>query len=276
MTTALHPPCVLTIAGSDTGGGAGLQADIKTIGACGAYGLSAITALTAQDPVGVQAVWPTEPDQLQQQLTCALAFGPSAIKVGMLASAAMVRVVHDALPSREQVPLVLDTVMRASSGMPLLDEAGVVALRDTLLCRATVITPNRQEAAALFPEADETEIQQWVRETGTVVLLTGGDSHLAVAGEPRFCTDVLITPNEIEHLTLPRIETGNHHGTGCTLTAALAAFLAHGFALVDAVQCARHFVHRALQGAQSHRWPGNGPLHHFFAFGQAMAEEKTE
>lgn len=270
MTTASHPPCVLTVAGSDTSGGAGVQADIKTVGACGAYAVSAITALTAQGSAGVQAVWPVTPTQLEQQLACALQYEPRAIKVGMLATAELVRVVQAMLPPRDRVPLVLDTVIRASSGASLLDDAGVVCLRDTLLSRATIITPNQQEAVVLFPGADETEIQQWVRETGTAVLITGGDSHLAVAGEPRFCTDVLITPNEIEHVTLPRVETDNHRGTGCTLTAALAAFLAHGFPLVEAVQCARHFVHRALQGGESHQWPGSGPLHHFFALGQTV------
>lgn len=272
MTTAIQPPCVLSIAGSDTGSGAGLQADIKTLGACGAYALTALTAITAQDPDGVQAVWPVTPEQLARQLACALQFKPRVIKVGMLATAELVNVVADHLAGSE-IPLVLDTVMRASSGASLLDEEGMRCLKERLLPRATIITPNRQEAAVLFPGVDELDIQAWTQETGTAVLLTGGDSHLAAVGEPRFCTDVLITPDNIEHFTAPRVETSNTHGTGCTLTAALAAFLAHEFALVSAVQCARHFVHCALRGAESHQWPGNGPLHHFFAFGQPAAME---
>jgi hydroxymethylpyrimidine/phosphomethylpyrimidine kinase len=115
MTTAIQPPCVLSIAGSDTGSGAGLQADIKTLGACGAYALTALTAITAQDPDGVQAVWPVTPEQLARQLACALQFKPRVIKVGMLATAELVNVVADHLAGSE-IPLVLDTVMRASSG----------------------------------------------------------------------------------------------------------------------------------------------------------------
>ncbi len=108
---------------------------------------------------------------------------------------------------------------------------------------------------------------------GTALLLTGGDSGLSVAGEPRFCTDVLITADNIEHLTAPRIDTANHHGTGCTLSAALASFIVHGFALVEAVQYARHFVQQALRAGATQHWPGHGPLHHFFAFGQRAVSE---
>jgi len=107
------------------------------------------------------------------------------------------------------------------------------------------------------------------------VLLTGGDSTLAVAGEPRYCTDILITPNSIEHYTAPRIETDNHHGTGCTLTAALASFLAHGFSIPEAVQYARHFVQQALRAGATQHWPGHGPLHHFFAFGHRAVTESS-
>jgi hydroxymethylpyrimidine/phosphomethylpyrimidine kinase len=182
-----------------------------------------------------------------------------------------VQIVAEQLQLCRDVPLVLDTIIRASSGAVLLDDEGVRALQALLLPRATLITPNRQEAAVLFPGMDEEDIRQWSHNTGVAVLLTGGDSHLALAGEPRYCTDILVTPDNIEHLTLPRVETVNHHGTGCALTAAIAAFLAHGFALPDAVQYARHFVHRALLGARSQQWPGNGPLHHFFAFADSPA-----
>jgi hydroxymethylpyrimidine/phosphomethylpyrimidine kinase len=273
MKTAHQIPTVLTIAGSDTSSGAGCQTDIKTIAACGAYAFTAITALTAQDPAGVQAVWPVTAKQLREQIRCALRYAPRVIKIGMLANAKLATVVADELAKHPQIPVVLDTVIRASSGAELLDTAGVAVLRDRLLPHATIITPNRQEARQLFDDADELTLQTWSANNGVAVLLTGGDGDLAVAGVPRFCTDVLITASGIEHMTLPRIETRHHHGTGCTLSAALAAFLAHGFSLPEAVQYARQFVHQALLAAVDQQWPGNGPLNHFFAFGKTTSME---
>lgn len=270
------PPRVLTIAGSDTSGGAGIQADLKTLSACGTYALTAITALTAQDPGGVQGMWPVSPEQLRIQIDAALAYQPVAIKVGMLATAALVDVVADTLASCPGVPLVLDTIVSASSGARLLDDDGIVALRERLLPRATLVTPNRQEARIIAGSDNEAALQRWAREHGVSVLLTGGDSSgLTSAGEARFCTDVLIMHDSIEHLTLPRVETPNSHGTGCTLTAAIAAFLAHGFPLPEAVQHGRQFVHRALQAAAPQAWPGCGPLNHFFAFGSNTAQENA-
>lgn len=275
-TTPPDKPRVLTIAGSDTGAGAGIQADTKTISACGAYALTAITALTAQDPDGVQAVWPVTAAQLSTQIRCALRFSPAAIKIGMLGDAALVHATADALVHAPSIPLVLDTPIRASSGASgaaLLDDAGVQALKERLLPQATLVTPNRQEARALFGSEDERDWQDWVQATGVAVLITGGDSHPALAGELRFCTDVLVTPSGTEHLTSPRVETRNDHGTGCTLTAAIASFLAHGFPLPEAVHYGRHYVQRALQSAARQHWPGRGPLDHFFAFGSQAAPE---
>jgi hydroxymethylpyrimidine/phosphomethylpyrimidine kinase len=267
------PPRVLSIAGSDTSGGAGIQADLKTISACGAYALTAITAITAQDPNGVQAVQPVTAEQLRQQIDCALRYAPAAIKLGMLGNAALVQVVCDCLTAQPHIPVIADTVIRASSGAALLDDAGVQLLREHLLPRAQLITPNRQEARTLFGDDDERTLQTWVRQHRVPLLLTGGDSGLGIAGELRFCTDVLITADNIEHLTAPRIDTANHHGTGCTLSAALASFIAHGFSVVEAVQYARHFVQQALRAGATQHWPGHGPLHHFFAFGQRAVSE---
>ena len=266
-------PRVLSIAGADTSGGAGIQADIKTISACGAYALTAITAITAQDPDGVQAAWPVDADQLRQQIHCSLRYAPAVIKLGMLGNAALVQVIIDCLSAYPSIPLVVDPVIRASSGAALLDNEGVQLLRDHLLPTAHIITPNRQEARLLFGDDDERALQTWVRKYKVPVLLTGGNSELAIVGEPRFCTDVLITPDSIEHCTSPRIETQNHHGTGCTLSAALASFIAHGFSLPEAVQYARYFVQQALRAGATQRWPGHGPLHHFFAFGQPATTE---
>lgn len=274
MPPVHQPPVILAIAGSDTSAGAGTQADTKTASACGAYALSAITAITAQDPAGVQACWPVTPAQLRSQIDAALAWQPAAIKIGMLGNADLVHTVADALGTVPSIPLVLDTIIRASSGAALLDEPGIAILRDKLLPLATIITPNRQEARWLFGNDHETDLQHWAREHGVAILLTGGDSHPATAGSARFCTDVFITATDIEHLTLPRIETDNDHGTGCTLTTAIASFLAHGFPLAEAVQLARRFVHQALLGAQHHTWPGRGSPNHFFAFGQQASLEE--
>jgi len=277
MTSTIpdRPVFILSIAGSDTSSGAGIQADIKTISACGAYALTAITALTAQSPDGVQAVWPVEPDQLGMQIESALAYRPAAIKIGMLGNAALVNVVADILSRHPDIPIVLDTVIRASSGATLLDDAGVQALRERLLQHATIITPNRHEARALFDDASDPDLLVWAKESGVALLVTGGDSELALAGEARFCTDVFITTN-IEHLTAPRVETHNQHGTGCTLSAAIASFLAHGFSLPEAVQYARQFVRQALLAAANQSWPGKGPVNHFFAFGKTVSLEKTQ
>jgi len=275
-TDSLAPntlPRVLSIAGADTSGGAGVQADLKTISACGAYALTAITAITAQDPDGVQAVYPVDNTQLRQQIHCALRYAPVAIKLGMLGNAALVQVIIDCLSAHPSIPLIVDPVIHASSGTALLDNDGVQLLRDHLLPKARILTPNHQEARLLFGDDDERSVQAWVRKHNVPVLLTGGDSHLGIAGEPRFCTDVLITPDSVEHHTALRIETQNHHGTGCTLSAALASFIAHGFSLPEAVQYARYFVQQALRAGATQRWPGHGPLHHFFAFGQPAAKE---
>ena len=258
-THALPPPFVLSIAGSDTSGGAGIQADLKTISACGAYAMTAITAITTQDPSGVRNVWPVTAEQLGDQIEAALAYHPKAIKIGMLANATLVHVVADILDQHRDIPLVLDTVIRSSSNAALLDNAGIHILRERLLPRATIVTPNRQEAREIFDDADELTLQSWAKKTGVLLLVTGGDSDLALAGDTRFCTDVLIGDN-IEHLTSSRIETQNHHGTGCTLSAAIASFIAHGFSVPEAVQYARQFVQQALRAAANQQWSGYGPL----------------
>ena len=273
MTAATAiPPIVLSIAGSDTSGGAGIQADLKTISACGAYAMTAITAITTQDPGGVRNVWPVSAEQLCDQIEAALAYRPAAIKIGMLGNAALTNVVADILDSHPHIPLVLDTVIRSSSGAALLDVPGMQVLRERLLPRATIATPNRQEAYALFDDTDEKQWQTWSTKAGVPLLVTGGDAALALAGEARFCTDVFIS-SDIEHLTSPWIETRNHHGTGCTLSAAIASFIAHGFSVPEAVQHARQFVQQALHAAANQQWSGYGPLNHFFAFGKTVTSE---
>ena len=209
-TLSTKSPIVLTIAGSDTSGGAGIQADLKTISACGAYGMTAITAITVQKPSGVSAVWPVTSEQLGEQIEAALTYQPAAIKIGMLGNAGLANVVADILAGHPDIPLVLDTIIRSTSGAVLLDSPGVQALRERLLPRATIITPNHQEARELFGNADEAALWAWAKNTGAALLLTGGDSALTLAGDLRFCTDIFIS-SDIEHLTAPRVETQNHH-----------------------------------------------------------------
>jgi hydroxymethylpyrimidine/phosphomethylpyrimidine kinase len=271
-TLSTKSPIVLTIAGSDTSGGAGIQADLKTISACGAYGMTAITAITVQKPSGVSAVWPVTSEQLGEQIEAALTYQPAAIKIGMLGNAGLANVVADILAGHPDIPLVLDTIIRSTSGAVLLDSPGVQALRERLLPRATIITPNHQEARELFGNADEAALWAWAKNTGAALLLTGGDSALTLAGDLRFCTDIFIS-SDIEHLTSPRVETQNHHGTGCTLSAAIATFIAHGFSLPESVQYARQYVQQALRAAANQSWQGNGPLNHFFAFGKPVKPE---
>ena len=175
MTAATHappPPIVLSIAGSDTSGGAGIQADIKTISACGAYAMTSIAAITTQDPNGVRNVWPVTPEQLGDQIEAALAYHPAVIKIGMLGNAALANVVADILDKHRDIPLVLDTVIRSSSSAALLDSDGVQILRERLLPRATIVTPNRQEARELFDDTNELTLQSWTKKTGVLLLVT--------------------------------------------------------------------------------------------------------
>ena len=224
---ALRPPTSLTIAGSDSGGGAGIQADLKTFTALGVYGTSAITALTAQNTLGVQAVIPIAPQDVQRQITSVLDDIPlDATKIGMLASAEVIAAVAETLESRREAfgRLVLDPVMVATSGDVLLPDLATDLLRERLLPLTDVITPNIPEAAQLLgvPEADdlETMSEQAERLRGfgvEVVLLKGGHR----AGDEM--VDVVAHPGGIDLLREERVRTRGTHGTGCTLSAAIAA-----------------------------------------------------
>lgn len=254
---------VLIIAGSDSGGGAGMQADLKTLTALGAYGASAITALTVQDSEAVHEVWPVPPEVLRRQIEVALADpGADAVKIGMLGDVAAVAVVCEVLgQAAHAFPIVLDPVMVASSGRCLLTGAAIALLKERLLARAALLTPNVPEAEALLG-VSITDLDGMRAAAAALcawgvpaVLLKGG--HLA--GER--VVDLLVTRHEVLTFTAPRVATRHTHGTGCTLASAVAAGLAQGMALAPAVARAHAYVQQAIAGAPGFG-RGHGPLNH--------------
>jgi hydroxymethylpyrimidine/phosphomethylpyrimidine kinase len=266
--TARNTAIALTVAGSDSSGGAGIQADIKTFSALGVYGASAITALTAQNTKGVDDVMAVPPEfVLAQMRAVAGDLDVGAIKIGMLATAPIIEAVTDGLDEFPGVPVVLDPVMVATSGDPLLDEDAVDLLRTRLMPRATIITPNLREAAALLGEPDESREQMLegrahrLREAGAqTVLLTGGESIAETA------LDIFVDDGGAQRIEAPRVMTENTHGTGCTLSAAIAAELAKGESLDKAVKIAKLYVTAAIIAADEIEvGQGRGPVHHFHA-----------
>lgn len=261
---------VLTIAGSDSGGGAGVQADLKTFAALGCYGMTAITAITAQNTRGVSAIHSVPPDILQAQLDAVLDdIGADAIKIGMLHTPQTVRVVADTLSRYPHIPVVLDPVMVATSGDRLISQDSAQLLVHELFSLSTIVTPNLDEAAWLLghPLPDVPAMQQAAQAllrmgTPGAVLLKGG--HLRGDEVADVFADARTGTGQV--LTSRHIATRNSHGTGCTLAAAIAAHLALGFALTDAVHSARVYVRAALAaGAQVVTGGGHGPLNHGYA-----------
>lgn len=259
---------VLTIAGSDSGGGAGIQADLKTFAALGCYGMSAITALTAQNTVGVQGIHAVPPAFLKAQLQSVIEdIGVDAVKIGMLHEPGVVDVVAWAIEHYQLSQVVLDPVMVATSGDRLIADDTVRVLVDRLFPLVTVITPNLDEAALLLqqPIASVSELsgaaQALMSQGARAVLLKGG--HLP--GDE--VVDVLTQRGQPEVvLASPRIASRNTHGTGCTLSSAIAAHLALGLPLEDAVRAARAYILGAIQaGASVQVGHGHGPLNHGYA-----------
>jgi hydroxymethylpyrimidine/phosphomethylpyrimidine kinase len=257
-------PTALTIAGSDSGGGAGIQADLKTFAAHGVYGTSAITALTAQNTLGVDGVHVVPDDFVTRQIETVVSdLGCDAVKTGMLANSTIVEAVAAAIESLELPNLVVDPVMVAKSGDHLLDEEAVHALRWTLLRLARVVTPNIPEAEVLakMPIRNAADMKEAARRIAMLkpgaVVIKGG--HLA---GPEVI-DVLLENGEYHEWIGPRIEGPNTHGTGCTFASAIAAHLAKGAALKDAVPAAKAYV----EGAMRNGIPlgkGHRPLNHFW------------
>ncbi|MGH7533740.1 MAG: bifunctional hydroxymethylpyrimidine kinase/phosphomethylpyrimidine kinase [Gemmatimonadales bacterium] len=257
------PPITLTIAGSDSGGGAGIQADLKTFHQFGVFGTSVITAITAQNTVEVRAVAPVERSMVRAQLDAvANDLPPAAFKTGMLATAEIATEVADAITTHRWRRYVLDPVMVSTSGHRLLDAGGEVVLRERLLPLATLVTPNLDEAELLAgitvrdPAAMDEAGRRLLARGAGAALIKGG--HLA----GKELVDVLVTKAGIKRIRHPRIPTTSTHGTGCTLSAAITAGLALGWELDVAVATGLDFVARAIAAAPG-LGSGQGPVSHF-------------
>jgi hydroxymethylpyrimidine/phosphomethylpyrimidine kinase len=261
---------VLTIAGSDSGGGAGIQADLKTISAIGCYGMSVITALTAQNTRGVTGIHAVPPEFAAEQMTAVFAdIGADAVKIGMLYSAELIEVVAKQLQAHGANNIVLDPVMVAQSGDKLLQDDAIEAIKKHLMPLADVVTPNIPEAEVLLNRKLQSaeDMQQGAKtlaEYGSQsILIKGG--HLTENDS----TDLLYLPGEdrIVMLKGERIETRNNHGTGCTLSSAIASYLARGHEMETALKMAKSYLSHAIQaGAEYTIGQGHGPVHHFFEF----------
>jgi hydroxymethylpyrimidine/phosphomethylpyrimidine kinase len=252
---------LLTIAGSDSGGGAGIQADLKTFQALGAYGMSALTAVTAQNTEGVFGVWALEPEAVAAQIRAVVSdLGVDAVKIGMVANAAIARAVAAGLKAMPSVPVVLDPVMRAKGGQPLLEPEAEAALAECLIPRALVVTPNVPEASALTGiEIGDLAGQ---RLAGRRLLALGARWALVKGGHlPQAdIQDLLVGPDEYV-FAHPKIATRHTHGTGCTLSSAIAVGLARGLDPPAAVDLAERYLAGALAAAPG-LGHGHGPLHH--------------
>ncbi|MGA7071473.1 bifunctional hydroxymethylpyrimidine kinase/phosphomethylpyrimidine kinase [Bradyrhizobium sp.] len=262
-------PVALTIAGSDSSGGAGIQADLKTFAAFGVYGASAITALTAQNTRGVRGIHPVPPAFVTAQIDAVFDdLDVKAVKIGMLAKRATIEALAASLSRWKPGLIVLDPVMVATSGDRLLSTDAVSVLRERLIPKATLITPNLPEAAALLGEAVASD-EATIRSQGKKLLATGARAVLIKGGHGQGAEsiDYLLIGSSVIALPAPRIATVNTHGTGCSLSSAIAAGLAKGEALEQAVRAAKTWISAAIAAADGlgigH---GHGPIHHFHRF----------
>ena len=251
---------VLIVAGSDSGGGAGIQADIKTVTALGGFAMTAITALTAQNTQGVHGIHEVPPAFISQQINVVLDdLGADAVKIGMLHSAPVIEAVAEALP--RDIPIVLDPVMVAKGGASLLQDEAVAALKAKLIPRAALLTPNIPEAEVLTGLALSTP--EDMTAAGNDLLAMGAKAVLMKGGhlEGDQLTDVLVSGEATKSFTSPRQDTPHTHGTGCTTASACAAGLAQGLTMVEAVERARAYVQEAIRTAPGYGH-GHGPLNH--------------
>ena len=248
-------PRVLSIAGSDSGGGAGIQADLKAFAACGVHGMTAITAITAQNTVGVSAVHQIPPEVIVEQVRqVAEDIGVDAVKIGMLGDIATIEAVAEALGHTGEAPVVLDPVMVAESGARLLADDAIDALRSTLLPRASVTTPNLAEAEVLAQTAGTPEdLARRIHAQGPrVVVVTGGHRDEA--------TDVFFDGERLEEIPGERHDSGAAHGSGCTHSSALAAFLARGADPLEAARQAKRVAAEAVRNGLAGIGAGAGPV----------------
>ncbi len=261
----------LSIAGSDCSGGAGIQADLKTMTMNGVYAMSAITALTAQNTTGVAAILESDPDFLAKQIDAVFTdIRPDAVKIGMVSSAPLIEVIADRLRFYKAGNIVVDPVMVATSGSALIETDAVQALKEQLLPLATVVTPNIPEAEVLSgmaihtPEEMEQAARQISEKYGCAVLCKGGHSI-------NDANDLLVANGEAKWFLGKRIDNPNTHGTGCTLSSAIAANLAKGKPLDEAVQRAKEYISGALADMLD-LGQGSGPMNHAFALRGGFAE----
>ena len=261
------PPTAMTIAGSDSGGGAGIQADLKTFSALGVFGTSTLTAITAQNTVGVSAVHEIPTDVISAQIDAVITdIGADAVKTGMLSSAVIVATVSEAVRRHGITNLVVDPVMVAKSGDRLLREEAISSICNDLIPLAKVVTPNIPEAEDLTGLSIKTDAD--VRRAAEAIIGMGAQCVVVKGGHrdgPP--TDILYDGEKFLEFTTERTPSTNTHGTGCTFASAVAAGLAHGLEIPDAVQQAKDYVTAAIRAA----YPigqGHGPLHHFHAFWQ--------
>jgi hydroxymethylpyrimidine/phosphomethylpyrimidine kinase len=259
-------PIAVTVAGSDPSGGAGIQADLKTFSALGVYGATIITALTAQNTTGVQGVYDVPPDFVAAQMDSVFSdLRIGAVKIGMVSRPAVIEAIAAGLGRYPSGPVVVDPVMMATSGDRLIDEAAVATLRERLFPLAALVTPNLPEAAALLrqriAETDAEATDQALRllDFGPrAVLVKGGH------GTGPESTDILVDRNGVRRFVARRLPTRNTHGTGCTLSSAIAAYLSRGLPLGDAVDRAKAYLTRAIAAADQLKiGHGAGPVHHF-------------
>jgi len=249
-------PKVLSIAGSDPSGGAGIQADLKTFSALGCYGMAAMTSLTAQNTKGVSAIHQVPAGFLEQQINAIFEdIRPDAIKIGMVGNAQSIATLAEVLKKWDAQNIILDPVTVATSGDRLLDDASVEALKTSLIPIADLITPNMMEAELLGSK----DAQQLLELGSGAVLVKGGH------GAENICIDTLAMPDGVHTYEAERIRTQNTHGTGCTLSAAIACGVAQGKSLQDAVKAAKNYVTEAIESADKLGvGQGAGPVHHFW------------
>ena len=256
-------PTTLIIAGSDSGGGAGIQADIKTCASLGVFATTAITAITAQNTQGVRCIEAVDATIVREQIEAVLDdFTVDTIKIGMLCNASIANIVSDAL-EHTSIPIILDPVMISTSGHKLLSDDAIDVITNRLIPMAEVVTPNLAEACVLS-KTDIKESLQIVDAAHTILSL-GCNAVLMKGGHLQHieASDTLVTRQGIDTFTRPFIATRNTHGTGCTLSTAIASFRARGFALRSAVEYAKEYVHRAIvQGADVCAGKGHGALNH--------------
>jgi len=261
-------PIVLTIAGSDSGGGAGIQADIKAMSATGSFACSVITAITSQNTQGVSAIFPIPLDHVSSQLDAVFSdLNVAAVKVGMLADSSIIKVVADKVKQFQPKHLVIDPVMVATSGDLLLEQSAISTLKEELIPLADIITPNLPEGAALTgkpvpeSEADMQDMVEELRALGAkAVLLKGG--HLE---QDENSNDLMILPTSTTLISAKRFPTKNTHGTGCTLSSAIASYLAQGNDLTQAVELGKRYISEAIAHAdQLDVGQGHGPVNHFY------------